>query len=118
MGTNNRDLDFHGKAITVRSTNPNDPTVVAATVIDCQGTPSNSHIGFDFHSGEGASSLLFGLTITNGYPESPGCGATHIDTCDRLGRTCTRPLIRNYANAWKTKGMRLSLMPFVDRTFT
>jgi len=108
MGTNNRDLDFHGKAITVRSTNPNDPTVVAATVIDCQGTPSNSHIGFDFHSGEGASSLLFGLTITNGYPES----------CARLGRTCTRPLIRNYANAWKTKGMRLSLMPFVDRTFT
>ena len=35
-GEGNRDTDFKGKAITVRSVDPNDPDVVAATVIDCE----------------------------------------------------------------------------------
>jgi len=61
-GPGNRDIDFLGKAITVRSTDPNDSAVVAATVIDCQ----YSGRGFEFHSGEGPSSVLAGLTITNG----------------------------------------------------
>lgn len=62
-GTGNRDIDFNGKAITVRSADPNDPNVVAATVIDCQSAGR----GFYFHSGEDANSVLKGLTITNGY---------------------------------------------------
>ena len=33
-GAGNRDIDFLGKAITVRSTNPLDPNVVAGTNID------------------------------------------------------------------------------------
>ena len=33
-GEGNRDLDFHGKAITVCSANPSDPMIVSATVID------------------------------------------------------------------------------------
>ncbi|MHC4499936.1 MAG: LamG-like jellyroll fold domain-containing protein, partial [Planctomycetota bacterium] len=65
---NNRDLDFGGKAITVRSTDPNNPAVVAATVIDCQ----SSARGFYFHSGETASSVLAGLTISNGYADNGG----------------------------------------------
>ena len=66
VGEGNRDIDFRGKAITVQSTNPYDTAVVAATVIDCEGTPSNLHRGFKFHSGEGPDSVLAGFTITNG----------------------------------------------------
>jgi hypothetical protein len=66
-GVGNRNLDFGGKAITVRGTNPANPAVVAATVIDCQGTEGEPHRGFKFHSGEGVDSLVAGLTITHGY---------------------------------------------------
>ena len=66
-GAGNRDIDFLGKAITVRSTDPNDWPVVAATVIDCEGSEADPHRGFKFHSGEDANSVLAGLTITNGY---------------------------------------------------
>lgn len=62
-GTGNKNLDFGGKAITVRSIEPEDPCVVAATVIDCE----RSGRGFYFHRGEGRDSILFGLTITRGY---------------------------------------------------
>jgi len=66
-GPGNRDIDFLGKAITVRSTDPNDPDIVAATVIDCNGVLSDKHRGFYFHSGEDYNSVLSGLTIKNGY---------------------------------------------------
>jgi hypothetical protein len=95
-GTGNRDIDFLGKAITVRSTNPQDPCVVASTVIDCQGVGR----GFYFHSGEEANSILDGLKITNGYVtiSSPGgsagggiyCGNQSeptIANCDINGNT-------------------------------
>jgi hypothetical protein len=63
----NRDIDFKGKAITVRSADPNDPNIVATTIIDCNGTQENPHRGFYFHSGENLSSELNGVTICNGY---------------------------------------------------
>src|SRR5690606_4749186 len=44
-GWGNRDLDLWGKAIVVRSEDPSSPAVVAATVIDCQGTASTPHRG-------------------------------------------------------------------------
>ena len=61
-GPSNRNIDFKGKAITVRSTDPNDPSTVAATIIDCNGIGR----GFYFHTAEDANSTLRGLTITNG----------------------------------------------------
>jgi hypothetical protein len=66
-GDGNRDIDFKGKAITVRSTDPNDPNIVAATIIDCNGTEENPHRGFHFHSSEDVNSVLNGVTIINGY---------------------------------------------------
>jgi len=66
-GAGNRDIDFMGKVITVRSLDPNDPNIVSNTVIDCQGSESEPHRGFKFNSGEKANSVLAGLTITNGY---------------------------------------------------
>ena len=71
-GDGNRDIDFLGKAITVRSTDPNDPDVVAATVIDCQAARYEHHRAFDFRSYESASSVLNGLTIINGNADKGG----------------------------------------------
>jgi len=65
-GAGNIDLDFGGKAITVRSTAPGDWGVVEATVIDCQGQGR----GFVFHTAEDSSSVLDGLTIQNGQADA------------------------------------------------
>jgi len=69
-GPGNVDLDFGGKAITVRSEinpdNPN-PGIIASTIIDCQGTRYAPHRAFRFHSGEGPNSKVMGFTIRNGY---------------------------------------------------
>jgi len=67
MGDGNRDLDFKGKAITVRSTDPNNPGIVASTIILCQGSESDNHCGFSFHNNEDSNSVLSGLTITGAY---------------------------------------------------
>jgi hypothetical protein len=67
-GPGNRNIDFNGKAITVRSTDPNDPNVVATTVIDCNGLGR----GFYFHNEEDGNSVLTGFTITNGYAKYGG----------------------------------------------
>lgn len=66
-GAGNRDIDFKGKAITVRSTDPNDKNIVAATIINCQGTVAEPHRGFQFYTRESTASVIAGLTITNGY---------------------------------------------------
>jgi len=62
----NRDIDFLGKAITLRSTEPNDPNIVASTIIDCNGTESDPHRGFYFHNNEDANCVVDGFTIING----------------------------------------------------
>ena len=69
-GTYLENINFNGKAITVRSTDPTNPTVVAATVIDGQDLGSV----VTFASAEGANSVLSGLTITNGKPAESGGG--------------------------------------------
>ena len=61
-GDGNRDLNFGGKPITVRSANG-----PAKCVIDCQGSEEESHRGFVFRSNEGPGAVVAGFTITNGY---------------------------------------------------
>ncbi|MHC4455863.1 MAG: outer membrane protein assembly factor BamB family protein [Planctomycetota bacterium] len=63
-GYRNMDIDFHGKAITVRSENGPEKCI-----IDCNGWGR----GFYFGSEEDENSVLEGFTITNGY-ESEGGG--------------------------------------------
>jgi parallel beta-helix repeat protein len=60
-------IDFLGKAITVTSENPNNPSVVAATVID-GSNPADPNFAsvVTFKSGEDNNSVLTGLTITGG----------------------------------------------------
>jgi len=61
-GDGNRNIDFLGKAITLRSENgPQN------CIIDCNGSEAEPHRGFYFHSGEDANSVLGGFTIINGY---------------------------------------------------
>ena len=71
-GDGNRDIDFLGKAVTVRSIDPNDPNIIAATIINCNGTEAEPHRGFYFHSGEDCNSVVSGFTITNGYANRGG----------------------------------------------
>ncbi len=94
-GPGNRDIDFLGKPITVRSTDPNDPNVVAATIIDCDANASEPNRAFIFQSGEAGNSVLAGFTITNGYKNYGGaiycigiCRPT-ITCCVITGNTAT-----------------------------
>ncbi|MBN2181081.1 MAG: hypothetical protein JW715_04145 [Sedimentisphaerales bacterium] len=61
-GDGNRDIDFAGKAITVKSEDGPE-----TCIIDCNGTEQEPHRGFYFHSGEDANSIVEGFTITGGY---------------------------------------------------
>jgi hypothetical protein len=63
-GDGNRDIDYQGKPITVRSQS-GDP---GSCIIDCRQTGR----GFYFHSHERGRSILEGLTITNGVGEGGG----------------------------------------------
>ena len=72
-GPGNQDVEILGKAVTIRSRDPNDPAVVARTVIDCQGSQAMSHRAFSVGPGGGARLALEGLTIVNGvHPMSGG----------------------------------------------
>jgi hypothetical protein len=62
-GPGNRDLSFHGKAITIRSASGTPETCV----IDCQGWSGVPHRGISAIDLEGPGSVLSGLTIRNGY---------------------------------------------------
>ncbi|MDH4241776.1 MAG: hypothetical protein OEW48_19620, partial [Phycisphaerae bacterium] len=74
-GDGNRDIDFLGKAITLRSENGPENCI-----IDCNGTNTDPHRGFYFHNGEDSNSVLDGFTITNGLANDlivPFGGAIH-----------------------------------------
>ncbi len=71
-GQDNRDIDFRGKAITVRSSDPQDWDTVATTIIDCNGNETEPHRGFYFHRAEENKSVLKGLTIINGDIDNGG----------------------------------------------
>ena len=65
-GPGNKNLDFFGKAITVRSAS-GDP---ALCIIDCE----HDGRGFFFHSAETDASVVSGFTIRNGHVSSGGGG--------------------------------------------
>lgn len=62
VGDGNRDLDFQGKKITLRSQSGNPDNCI----IDVEG--SDGHRGFFFHNGEGHCSVVEGVTVRNGGP--------------------------------------------------
>jgi len=67
-GDGNRDLDFGGRDIHLRSESL-DPELC---IIDCQGSEANPHRGFFFHNGETADAEVHGFTITGGNQTNGG----------------------------------------------
>ena len=66
-GDGNRDMDFKGKAITVRSMNG-----AEHTTIDCEGSESEPHRAFNLITHEGEGTALRGFTIINGFQQEGG----------------------------------------------
>jgi len=63
LGTYPENINFSGKNIVLTSTDPNDPEIVAATIIDGNGQGSV----VTFENGETSKAVLTGFTITGGY---------------------------------------------------
>ncbi|MHC4721816.1 MAG: hypothetical protein ACYS6I_03810, partial [Planctomycetota bacterium] len=96
--TGNRDLDFGGKRLWLRSANgPENCT------INCGGGQTTPHRAFYFHSGEDANSIVEGFTITGGYVKYsasvPGMDDSHggaIYCTEKLPESLpSSPTIRN-----------------------
>jgi hypothetical protein len=68
-GDGNRDIDFRGKAITVKS-----EAGPRTCIIDSQGSRAQNHRGFFFQREEGPDSILEGLTITGGFTKDGAAG--------------------------------------------
>lgn len=97
-GTGNRDIDFLGKAITVKSANGPENCI-----INCQGSWSSPHRGFYFHSGEDPNSVLDGFTISHGSSQENG-GAIY---CYESSPTITNCTIRENHTHLKGGGIGL-----------
>jgi predicted outer membrane repeat protein len=69
-GDGNRDVDYRGKAVTVRSLDG----VPETCVIDCEGSKTDPHRGFYFRKSEQVESMLFGLTVRGGWAVHPDFG--------------------------------------------
>ena len=81
IGPLNRNLDFNGKSIILRS-----ETGAQDCIIDCQ----NFGRGFYFHSGETPTTVVDGFMIQNGYQGGAGkAGNIHCDSSSPTIRNCT-----------------------------
>lgn len=81
-------IDFPAKAITLRSSDPDDPAVVAATIID--GNAGGSVVSFQ--TGATTDAILAGFTVRNGSSYSGGgiyCESSSptIDRCTISGNS-------------------------------
>ena len=94
-GTYDERINFLGKGITVKSTDPLDPAIVSTTIISGQNVFGTL---VTFESGETSSSVLDGLTITRGRGNSGNGkrgGGAFIDTSSPVIQNCVFDL--NYA---------------------
>jgi hypothetical protein len=81
-GDGNRDIELGGINLTVKSRSGNPDSCV----IDCGGTPSESHRAFYLHSNQDASTVIEGVMITNGNHQ-PG-GGIRLDGVSPVIRNC------------------------------
>lgn len=71
VGDGNRDLDFGGRRITVRSQSG----IPDSCIIDCEGTQGEPHRGFTFRSRETGSCRVEGIKVVGGYMPTYSGGA-------------------------------------------
>ncbi len=89
-GTGNYDLNPGGVDIRIQSIDPNDPAVVASTVVDCDSMGR----AFDISNGETSACIIAGLTVTNGLAVRGGglyCLESNptVDKCVFVRNTAT-----------------------------
>ena len=97
-GDGNRDVDFGGKLILVKSENGPE-----FAIIDCEGSELEPHRGYIFQNGEDSTAVVEGFTIQGGYGrydypgtgESQGGGVLCIDSSSPTFSNCI--LRDNYA---------------------
>ncbi len=109
-GPGNWDIDLRGRTITVQSTNPDDPDVVAGTIIDCYNpVPSGYHRGFIFQSFYSSETIVSGLTIIGGQTGPMDGGGDLKDGGGMRFANCGSPTIKNcvitYNNASQGGGI-------------
>lgn len=97
-GDGNRDLTFGGKNITLLST-----AGPGATIIDCEGSPADPHIGIFLDNGEDSTAWIEGFTITGAYADGfSGAifglhGAASIRACIITGNAIPGITLSNYS---------------------
>jgi parallel beta-helix repeat protein len=84
--TYNEAVTFNGRAVTLTSTTPDDPCVVASTIITASTGPA---VIFDFS--EGTNSVITGFTIT-GYGSTGNGNGIY---CNATSPTITKNIIRD-----------------------
>jgi len=103
-GEGNRDIDFLGKAIVVKSENGPENCI-----IDCNGSETEPHCGFDFQNGdEEPNSVVDGFTIRNGYLRTGGA---------IYGR-CTRATVTNCIITGNVAEVRGAGIAYFDGTIS
>ncbi len=71
-GLDNRNVNYLGKEITIRSQSGNP----RACIIDCEGSSAPARRGFSFNHGEGPGAVLERVTVTGGvWNQADGGGA-------------------------------------------
>ncbi|MBN1825519.1 MAG: right-handed parallel beta-helix repeat-containing protein [Candidatus Eisenbacteria bacterium] len=83
-GGGNRDIDFGGKALLLRSQDGS----ASACVIDCQGSSTEPRRAFLFHSGEETTSVVEAITVRNGNMPGEEGGAIVCDGASPFFRHC------------------------------
>ena len=103
-GDGNRDMDFSGKAITVRSENGPE-----TCIIDLQADENDPHRAFDFQPRVSPDSVVEGFTIQNGFMEIGG-----MIRLRRTGPTIRRCNFRSNAGGAAISGWRGPLTSRVE----
>ncbi len=84
-GAGNRDLDFGGRNIAVRSLiGPID------CILDCEGVYAEHHRGFHFHGGETPDAVVEGFTIRNGHADVGGAIFCEFGSSPTISRCIIR----------------------------
>lgn len=108
-GNGNRDVDYLGKSITIRSRSL-DPV---RCIIDCEGSSGTPHVGFRFGSGCTRQSVLQAVTVEHGYGQTGG--GINVDMGNPTIRAC---VIRDNTSTGEGGGIRIwGGEPLVERCF-